>query len=96
MGSESLTTALHGRSQYYPTGQNHDNRSRRESAASRAATGGDRDGDHDRDTDTDGAIEASANAHDSWSIKRLLSRHVSRRYRVLEKEPNRLRKRSTR
>ncbi|KAJ5098351.1 hypothetical protein N7532_005352 [Penicillium argentinense] len=29
----------------------------------------------------------------SWSLKRLLSRRGSRRYRVLEREPNRLRKR---
>ncbi|KAJ5980580.1 hypothetical protein N7481_007878 [Penicillium waksmanii] len=30
---------------------------------------------------------------DSWSIRRFLSRRGSRRYRVLEREPNRLRKR---
>jgi hypothetical protein len=30
-----------------------------------------------------------------WSIRKLISRHVSRRYRVLEREPNRLRKRAT-
>ncbi|KAJ5086495.1 hypothetical protein NUU61_007802 [Penicillium alfredii] len=29
----------------------------------------------------------------SWSLKRLLSGRGSRRYRVLEREPNRLRKR---
>ncbi|KAJ5397815.1 hypothetical protein N7509_005928 [Penicillium cosmopolitanum] len=29
----------------------------------------------------------------SWSIRRFLSRRSSRRYRVLEREPNRLRKR---
>lgn len=35
-------------------------------------------------------------SHDeSWSIKKFLSRHVSRRYRVPEREPNRLRKRFT-
>ncbi|KAE8378768.1 hypothetical protein BDV26DRAFT_260860 [Aspergillus bertholletiae] len=32
---------------------------------------------------------------DSWSLRGFLSRHVSRRYRVLEREPNRLRKRFT-
>lgn len=33
-------------------------------------------------------------ASTSWSLKRLLSRHGKRRYRVLEREPNRLRKRA--
>lgn len=33
-------------------------------------------------------------ASNSWSLKRLLSRHGKRRYRVLEREPNRLRKRA--
>ena len=33
-------------------------------------------------------------ASNSWSLKRLLSRHGKRRYRVLEHEPNRLRKRA--
>ncbi|KAJ5165795.1 hypothetical protein N7492_006091 [Penicillium capsulatum] len=31
----------------------------------------------------------------SWSLKRLLSGRGSRRYRVLEREPNRLRKRAS-
>ncbi|KAJ5401995.1 uncharacterized protein N7487_007891 [Penicillium crustosum] len=31
--------------------------------------------------------------HSGWSIRRLLSRRGSRKYSVLEREPNRLRKR---
>ncbi|CAL5870608.1 uncharacterized protein PFLUO_LOCUS4847 [Penicillium psychrofluorescens] len=36
-----------------------------------------------------------SHAAGSWSIKRLLSARGSRRYRVLEREPNRLRKRAS-
>lgn len=39
-------------------------------------------------------INDNNNTNESWSIKRLLTRRVRRQYRVLEREPNRLRKRS--
>lgn len=38
--------------------------------------------------------QGNAASSDSWSLKRLLGRHGKRRYRVLEREPNRLRKRA--
>ncbi|KAE8321903.1 hypothetical protein BDV39DRAFT_184848 [Aspergillus sergii] len=40
-------------------------------------------------------VPESDKPRDSWSLRGFLSRHVSRRYRVLEREPNRLRKRFT-
>lgn len=41
------------------------------------------------------ATESHTDSRESWSIRGLLSRRLSRRYRVLEREPNRLRKRSS-
>ena len=46
---------------------------------------------HSYNPDSDPGNVASS---DSWSLKRLLGRHGKRRYRVLEREPNRLRKRA--
>ncbi|KAJ5607490.1 hypothetical protein N7537_004109 [Penicillium hordei] len=36
---------------------------------------------------------SDVHCHSGWSIRRLLSRRGSRKYSVLEREPNRLRKR---
>ncbi|KAK5806577.1 hypothetical protein VI817_000835 [Penicillium citrinum] len=47
-------------------------------------------------TPLDSGASPSSDAHPtpgSWSLRRFLSRRGSRRYRVLEREPNRLRKR---
>ncbi|KAJ5619999.1 hypothetical protein N7510_003983 [Penicillium lagena] len=40
-------------------------------------------------------LDVRSHAPGSWSIKRFLSVRGSRRYRVLEREPNRLRKRAS-
>ncbi|KAJ5754857.1 hypothetical protein N7533_004400 [Penicillium manginii] len=46
-------------------------------------------------TPLDSADSPPSDTHQTpgWSIRRFLSRRGSRRYRVLEREPNRLRKR---
>ncbi|KAJ5479271.1 hypothetical protein N7530_004780 [Penicillium desertorum] len=45
------------------------------------------------ETQGSGPRSTDAHYHSGWSIRRLLSRRGSRKYSVLEREPNRLRKR---
>ncbi|KAJ5468826.1 hypothetical protein N7475_006578 [Penicillium sp. IBT 31633x] len=51
------------------------------------------------DSETQGCgSQSTSDSHchgGSWSLRRLLSRRGSRRYSVLEREPNRLRKRAS-
>ncbi|KAJ5636260.1 uncharacterized protein N7484_009573 [Penicillium longicatenatum] len=44
-------------------------------------------------TSSPASPDVRSNSAGTWSLKRLLSGRGSRRYRVLEREPNRLRKR---
>ncbi|BCR88571.1 uncharacterized protein ACHE_41135A [Aspergillus chevalieri] len=86
MGAESLTALRadndynYAYSNYYPSGSRHDHRGSFQNID---------------DSNNKTCYNNSNGSSESWSLKRLLSRHGKRRYRVLEREPNRLRKRGT-